>query len=1026
MKSKINLFQASMKYRQIGILITVILVIYGAYALFNMPRQEFPKFTIRQGLVIGVFPGASSAQVEDRLTKKVENYLFSFQEVDREKTYSKSKEGLMVIVVELNNDVHNSDAFWVKFRHGLNELKSQLPTEVLALVANNDFGDTSALLLTIEGKDKTYKELKTYLESLETELRKIKSISKLRRFGEINEQIGIYIQDEKLVYYGIRPLTVLTALKTEGIVTYAGELDDFHMVTPVHVPPRYQTENDIAEQIVYADPTGGLTRLKDVARIVREYKEPDSFIKTNGNKCLLLSLEMQDGENIVKFGKEVEEAAARVSKTFPPGVKIEKIADMPTVVDASVKNFLKELLIAVVAVISVTIVLLPLRVAAVAAATIPISILITLGILDTFGVELHTVSLAALVVVLGMVVDNAIVIIDNHVDKLDNGETPWDAAWKSASELFLPVFTASLAIFSAFFPFKFFLIGIAGDFVDAFPVTVAVALTTSILVAGFLVPYLNYTFIKTGLSRENTDKKKPSFLDIVQKYYNTCLEESLKHPRVVISIAIGSILLGLILCGGLPRQLFPKVERNQLAVEIYLPEGKSLAETNSVVNALESVMEKDKRVKNVTSFVGTSSPRFHTVYAPNFPAKNYAQMVVNTISNEATIQVLNEYHKKYSNYFPNAYVRMKQLDMMSAPAPIEVRISGDNIPDLKKTARQVSAILEKEKEVTWVRNDFEQPLMAIKLNIDKDAANRLGFTKSFVSMSLAVGLKGMPVATIWENDYPVDVVLKRDKNKPNDVNDIIDQYISSPFLPVAVPVRQLASISPEWTEGQIIRRNGIRTLTVRADVEQGRFASRTFSKIKGPVQGLNLPEGVTISFGGEYESELENYIPMGYSLLTSVVIIFFILLFQFKRVRLSLLIMITMPLGLLGMALGLLGVGYPFGFTAFAGLISLCGMAVRNGIILIDYAEVLRKERGFSVFDAAIAAGKRRMRPIFLTSAAAAVGVIPMILSGSPLWGPMGTVICFGLIVSMLIGLFVLPAAYLVLVKSKAYIEVQQ
>lgn len=1025
MKTKLNIFQAALKYRQISIVITFALVCFGVISLINMPRQEFPEFTVREGLIVGVFPGASSAQVETRLTTKVENYLFSFEEVNRKKTYSLSKEGSMIIVVTLNDNVHDANAFWTKFRHGLNELKAELPPEVLALVANNDFGNTSAILLTLSSKDKTYKELHAYLEELEKELRKIESISKLKHLGEIPEQINIYIQDEKLVFYGVKPMTILAALKTEGAISYAGDLNNGHLIMPVHVPPRYRTENDIAEQIVYADPAGNVIRLKDIAHIVREYQEPTSMIRTNSDKCLILSLEMQYGKNIVTFGKEVDEVLKRVAKTFPATVHIGRIADMPAVVKASVGDFLMELAIAIIAVILVIVLLLPFRVAAVSALTIPISTLITLGIIHAFGVELHTVSLAALIIVMGMGVDDSIVVIDNHIEKLDHGENLWDAAWKSSSELFIPVFTASLAIISAFVPMAYFLTGMGGDFMRSFPLTITVALWASMLIAQFLVPYLNFTFIKRGLKERKEKKETFSFLNFIQTYYDKFLDKSLKRPVLTVFIGVLSLLLGILISTQLPQQIFPKVIRNQLAVEIYLPEGRNLEETDAITRKIEAALQKDKRVKDVTAFIGTSSPRFHTTYAPNFPAKNYAQLIVNTTTEESAFEVIDEYQTRFGEYFPNAHVRMKQLDMMASKAALEIRISGNEIVTLKQVANQVNAIMKADPGVIWVRDDYEQPRQSIQVTIREDEANRLGFTKGMIATSLAVGLKGLPVATVWEGDYAVDVVLKRQKGKPDSLADITNQYVSSAILPITVPLRQLASVSPEWSEGQIVRRNGKRTLTVYGDVKRTLFASDSFSRIRSQIEKLTVPEGISFTYGGEYESQIEQYTTMTYALLTSIGLIFIILLFQFKRIRMSLLVMSIMPLGLLGAALGLVTINYPFGFTAFGGLISLCGMVIRSGIIFIDYAESLRRQGHLTMLEIAAAAGKRRMRPIFLTSAAAAVGVIPMIISGSPLWGPMGTVICFGLITSMIFGVFVQPAAYLLLIKTKSYREVK-
>ncbi|HQS51703.1 MAG TPA: efflux RND transporter permease subunit, partial [Daejeonella sp.] len=621
---KFNIIELAMKHKQIAIIITVMLVLFGVFSLWVMPRNEFPEFTIRQGLIIGVFPGATSEQVEDQLASKVENFLYGFKEVNREKTYSISKEGMLIVFVEVNNNVKDPDGFWDKIKFGLSELKMQLPPQVVALIANNDFGDTAALLLTVQSESKTYKELEDELKIIETELRKIQAVSKVKHYGLLSEEITIYLDNAKLAYYGVRPITVLAAMQLEGAVYYGGELDNSELITPIHIPANYKSEEDIKRQIVYADPTGNIIRVKDIATVVRKYKEPDSYIKNNGSNSLLISLEMQPGNNIVDFGKQVDGSLDSIRTKISPDVNLDKIADMPAAVDYSILHFLREFFIAIIAVIIVTMLLLPFRVATVAGITIPISIFITIGILYLLGIELHTVSLAGLIVVLGMVVDNAIVVIDSHVEKIDHGDTPWDAAWKSATELFVPVFSATLAIIATYIPLVFFLSGMTGDFVGSLPVTIGVALFTSLLVAYFLVPYMSYVFIKKGVKKEETKPGKKSLLDRLQYFYNRTLEKAFGKPMMTIFIGVLSIVLGGAILALLPRQLFPKVERNQFAVEIYLPEGYTLEQTATVADSLEASLMSDNRVVNVASFVGTSSPRFHTTYAPNFPSKNYA------------------------------------------------------------------------------------------------------------------------------------------------------------------------------------------------------------------------------------------------------------------------------------------------------------------------------------------------------------------------------------------------------------------
>lgn len=1013
MNKNFNIIEMAMKHKQIAIIITTVFVLFGVFALIVMPRNEFPEFTIRQGLIVGVYPGATSAQVEEQLATKVESFLYGFQEVNREKTYSISKEGMLIVFVEVNTNVKDPDAFWDKIKFGLSNLKAEVPPQVIALIANNDFGNTSSILLTVQSESKTYKELDRELKVIETELRKIKEVSKVKHFGLTQEQITIYPDNDKLAYYNVKPMNVLIATQLEGAVYYGGELDNGKQIMPIHIPSSYNSEEDIKNQIVYADPNGNVIRVKDVARVVREYPNPDSYIKNNGANSLLISLEMQPGNNIVAFGKTVDETLENLKGKISSDVQVAKIADMPQAVGHSITHFLQEFCIAIAAVIVVTMLLLPFRVATVAGATIPISIFITIGILYLLGVELHTVSLAGLIVVLGMVVDNAIVVLDGHIEKLDHGENPWDAAWKSAQELFVPVFSATLAIIATYVPMVFFLEGMSGDFVGSLPITVSVALIASLLIACLLVPYMSFVFIKKGIKSKENKSGKKSLLDIVQHVYDRSLEQAFRNPKTTILIGVGSIVIGIASLALAPRQLFPKVERNQFAVEIYLPEGGTLEQTAFVSDSLEQMLMNDNRVVNVAAFVGTSSPRFHTTYAPNFPSKNYAQLVVNTKTADQAVAILSEYESKYRNIFPNAYVRMKQLDLLSTTAPIEVRISGNDKEAIKALAQEVKAVMEKNESIIWARTDYLNPRQGVSIQVNDETANRLGLTKGILATSLAAGFSGMPIGTIWEGDYPVSVKLMNEPEKKNGFDDIANQNVTSPITGTTVPVRQVtAQISNDWSEGHIIRRNGTRTITVRADVKYGALPYKVLSGLKTEIKEINKGEKITLTYGGEEESEVENYVPLAKALFAGVMLIFFILLFQFKKSRLVFLVMMTMPLSFSGAALGLFITGYPFGLTSFLGVMSLMGIVVRNGIILIDYAEELRTKHRMTLSNAAIAAGKRRLRPIFLTSFAAAIGVVPMIASGSTLWGPLGAVVCFGLLVSMILTLYTIPVMY--------------
>lgn len=1021
MKSESGIIGWAMKYNKIILLIVIVLSLFGIYALNVMPKQEFPVFTIRQGVVVGVYPGATSAEVEEQLAKPLENFLFTYKEVKKSKTYSHSKDGIVYVYVELNDDVNNKDEVWSKIKHGLMFFKMQLPSGVLALIANDDFGDTSALLITLESETKTYRQLETYLENLEDRLRTIESVSNLRRYGEQNEQISIYVEKEKLAAYGINILNLYQTLITKGFITTAGKIDNRDMDVPIHIERPYQSEKDLEEQIIYSDAQGNHIRLKNIAKVVREYPKPNSYTTNNGKKCLVLSTEMREGYNVIQYGKDVEKVLEQFQNDIPSDIHIYRVADQPQVVAHSITTFLKELMIAIVAVILVTMILLPLRVAGVAASSIPISIFISLGLMLAFGMELNTVTLAALIVVLGMIVDNSIVVVDSYLEKLDHGIPRWQASIESAKEYAKAIISATLAISLTFFPFLVMLTGQFLDFVKLFPWTVLITLGVSLAVAVLFIPFLQYFFIRNGLHQPGK-KQKETFLDKLQNGYNWLLEKVFQYPKISLTIGIISIISGIYMFANVPQKLMPIAERNQFAVEIYLPNGSSLEQTEVIAQDLEKLLRKEKTVVSVTSFIGTGSPRFQTAYAPKVGGPNFAQFIVNTTSNEDTELLLDKYSTEYAYHYPNAFVKFKQLEYESVDADIDVRISGENITDLKKVADTLMTKLKKLDEPIRIYTNYEEPLPGIKITLDPVESNRLGVNEGTLALGLASRFGGTPITNIWENDYSLPVVLKSKwENKDPVAEDVSNEYVAGLLSP-SVPLRQIADISANWTEGQINRRNGVRTLSVFVDLKRGERSGLVQPKVEEIVNAVtakSLPKGVSISYGGVKESDGETMPKLIKALSISIVIIFFILVFHFKKISLATLVLASTSLSIFGAAIGLKVMNVDFSITAVLGIVSLIGIIVRNGIIMYDYTEELRHKHGKTVFEASLEAGKRRMRPIFLTSAAASMGVIPMIISKSPLWCPMGTVISFGTIFSMIFILTLLPLAYWLIYKHE-------
>lgn len=1015
-----NFVEWAMHYRQIVILVVTCLVAFGIYSLPEMRKNEFPDFTVRQGIVVAVAPGNTAQEMVEQVAKPLESYIFTYKEVKKEKTFSKSRDGIVYIQVELNDDLTNKDEFWSKFKHGVAQFKSSLPSNVLAVMVQDDFGDTSALLITMESEDKTYRELDDYMDRLQDRLRRIPTVGRMSVSGLQQEQISVYVDPDRLSQYGLNEQTLALGLMQKGFVTGGGRVKDGEIVEPIYVARSLNTVRDVQEQIVYADAQGHIIRLKDVAHVVREYPEPDSYITNNGKKCLLLSVEMKKNQNIVAMGDEVNRVVDAFQAELPSGVTLYRITDQSQVVADSVANFLHELLIAIVAVVVVVMLLLPLRVALVAASTIPITIFISLGLFYAFGIELNTVTLAGLIVTLGMIVDNSIVIIDSYLEKLGEGMSRWHASIESTTHFLRSIFSATLAISITFFPFLMTCTGMIHDFLLHFPWGITIVLAVSLLVATLLVPFMQFYFIRKPMAVSLEGSRKSFlFLDLLQRYYTKLFNVCFRHPYVTVGVGLASIVVGGFMMSRLPQQLLPEADRNQFAVEITLPTGTDLEVTAAVVDSLEHILRQDARVVSVASFKGCASPRFQNSYAPQIAGTNYAQFIVNTQSAEATVELLDAYAPRFTDYFPGARVRFKQLSYSDAVYPVEVRLSGENWEVLKEESRRIEARLRQMEGLVLVQTDLNEPLPSVDVCLKEEEATRLGVTNLMLESVLAMRYgDGLPIAKVWEGDEDVPIVLKSTKADRALTTDLEDELIPAAAGLRNVPLHQVADVEPSWKEGQMVRRNGIYTITVQADIARGENVMVMNARVQEVVKELSIAPEVQVSFGGEQEAT-DDKLPMILSgLMLASAIIFFILLAHFRKVSIACLMFVSLLLCLFGTAIGIWLQGVNLSVTCVLGVIALMGIIVHNGIIMFDYAEELRTTERMTSAEAIYHSALRRMRPIFLTSAAASMGVIPMILGGSGLWMPMGTVICYGTLITMLFLLTVLPCTYLILFRG--------
>jgi len=1012
-----------LRYPAVTIILTAIIVFLGVHAFLKMQRTEDPTITIRTGIVAAMYPGATSEQVEKQVTKTLEKHIFKFPEVRKEKTYSTSRPGVVIINVELEDSVKNSDQFWAKLRHEMNLVReTELPPGVRGPVVNSDFGDTVAMLITVHGKQYGYRELRDFADKIHDEMRTVRLVGKIVTYGTQGEEVWITSSLERLSQYFADPRQVAVALMQRNAIQSAGHFETNKSKDPMRTTGVFNTEGQIRNVLVDISKDGHPVYIKDFAYVERRYQDPEFMVRYDGEPCLLLSVEMQKGKNIVELGEQLAKVFERLDVLLPPDVHIDMVADQPAVVNERISDLSREFLIAIIAVIIVMVLLLPVRVALIAALAIPISLCGTLGAMEAIGLALHQVSIAGLIVVLGIVVDNAIVVIDNYVELLDRKVHKSEAAWRSASDVFVPVLVATITIIASFLPLLI-ITGSVGEFVMALPITVAIALAVSFIVAVYITPLLCSFFIKKGLHNHNATedhtRQKKGMLDRLQDHYGVWIGTFMKRKWLAYTLGIAAFAFGVLLFTVVPQQFFPSAERNQFVIDVWMRQGTRIEATDAVMKRIEKTLAASKGVEHYASFVGQSAPRFYYNVNPQQPDGAYGQFIVNTASVEETARLVKELRPALATLAPEAMVIVKELQQgAQTEAPIEVRIAGDDIGELKQLGEKVQGILESTSQVQYSYRDYFNDSYMVDVKVNDELANRLGITDASVSQTLAGAFDGAPVSTFWEGDRPVTIKLRLDPDSRSSFNDIGNTYVTSALTHARVPLRAIATLAPEWQNSRIVRRNGVHTLTIRAFPQPGVYASKILEQAMPKIEALQLPVGYRIYYGGEKNNQEEVFPQMVTALAISLLVIFLILLVQFRTISESLVVMASIPLTLFGAMFGLLVTHNPFGFTSFMGVISLCGIVVRNGIILVDYCNE-RIAEGAGLEQAAQEAGARRLRPIFLTSMAAAMGMVPMILSGSSLWSPLASVMAFGLVFSMFFTLLIVPVLFVV-IKSRS------
>lgn len=1010
-----RLVLGAIKNRNIVDLFLFLLIGLGIVGLVTMNKDEFPTFEIKQGLIAAVYPGADVHQVEEELGKPLEQMLFSMSEVSRSQTKVVNKDGMCYIYTDLTVPSSQKTETWSKIKLKIDAFKQTLPPGVLAIVVLDDFSNLTSVLISIEAPDKGYAEMNELARDLSDRLREIPELANASIIGEQSEEFAVIADMDRLSQYGISPSALMLDYQSANLQALGGTFSTDYVNSPVHIAKNVTSEKELAERIIRTSKEGQSLRLGDVAKIERRYKEPSSLISFNGRSAVILSIEMSPENNIVAFGKDVDRVIGEFLREAPESVSITRITDQPKVVGDSVWSFIRDLIISMLVVILVMMLLFPIKSALIASSGVPVCTAIALALMFLTGIYLNTVSLAALIVVLGMIVDDSIITMDGYMDKLGRGMSRLDAAQASAQELFKPMFMATFAISAMFFPILKLIHGYLGDFVSTFPWVITFALMSSLAYAILVVPSLETRFITspTSESKGIINKFQNILFRGMQTAYDFVQDKCFKHAGLTILSGVAAIALGLLMFSRMNLQLMPMANRPLFAIEVYLDPDSSIEQTQAVTDSLSRILRKDDRIVSVTEFIGTGTPRFHATYSPILPGPNVAQLIVNTKSNKDTRECLKEYESFYEHYFPNALIRFKQMDYQGVSIPVEVRVFGDDYEQIRAVSDSIKSYMSTLEMIKWVHSDGDNLIPTINLELKGDEATRLGVNRALMNLSLTSALNGVPISSIREGDVTIPVNLySQDFQKDATYDNIGNTLVATAIPGQMVPLRQVADVSPGWEPEVLTRINGKQAIVVGADMKYGYSQPTATKAIKEYLSRTTMPEGVSVEFGGLNSINSSIGPEIIISFFAAVFVLFMFLLFHFKKISLAVLTIVLSSLCLFGAFFGLWIFGLDFSMTAVLGLISLVGIIVRNGIIMFEYAEELRFEKGYSVKDAAQEAGKRRMRPIFLTSCTTALGVLPMIISGDLLWMPMGVVICFGTMLSVFLITLIMPVSY--------------
>ena len=1014
-----NLTQFAINKNRISLSLLLIVVLLGASMYKNLPRDSMPPYTVRVATIVSGFPGANPQRVELLVSKNIEEVV---QEIPEVKTItSQSRTGISVVTVTLKDEVkpHRLQDVWDELRRKLEEMDT-LPQGVIPNLKDDDVGVVYGIMLGLVSDEFSYGDMEDVARRIKDELISLPDSAKVVLGGVQEQQVVVAFDTTRLREYGLTVDKLKQIIQTTNILDSGGEINVGSKRLILEPTGNYDTIEALKKTIIPVGDTGKVVYLDAITHIRRAYETPATeLVRVNGKPAISLSISLKEGANIIKLGQMVDEKIAGYNNRLPLGLTVIRLASLDGYVQKSIDSFINNLLQSIVIVMAVMLVFLGVRTGLVVASLIPLVTIMTLMLMGGIHMGLNQVTLAALIMALGMMVDNGIVVSESFIVKKDEGKTSMEAAVGTCRELMIPLLISTLTTSAAFLSF-YLAESAMGDIMGPLFVVISIALVSSWLLSLTIIPLLAYLFIKGDKKNRQTDKK--GFFDVMQEIYVVLLKQVLRARLLFIGIMMFIFVISLKGFGLVPFIFFPDSDRNMLTVDINLPLGTRIEKTLSVVEKIERHIaehlkvngQRKKGIVDWSSYIGQGPESYDQGYTADEANSSYAHILINTSSGEDNADILRDLDDFCFDRFPDADIKVSLLSQGGGGDPIEIRIFGPNQEELYRLANKTKNVLAQIPGTKNLMDDWGPKLLKFVIDIDAAKAVKAGVTHEDIAVSLQTGLSGVQAGTFREDQDSLSILMRSRHFSEQTLQGLENTSVFVQSTGKSVPLSQVARIVPQWDYAKIMHRDLSRSITLSAALQEGYTARQITTQIQKWLDRdmADWPPNYRYELGGDEENTQENMAAVTRYLPLSGCIILLLLIIQFNSIRKTIIVLATIPLGVIGVVIGLICFKSYFGFMAFLGVISLAGIVINNAIVLLDRIELEQTEFKKSPAASIVAACQHRFRPILLTTLTTTLGLIPLYLGGGSMWEPMAISIMVGLLFGTTITLLFVPAIY--------------